>query len=45
VLAGLADWAAKVVDNVAGMLSAGLPPSVSEPVFEGLRRSARVLSS
>ncbi|MFI4930614.1 MAG: HipA domain-containing protein [Burkholderiales bacterium] len=45
VLAGLARWCAQAVDTVAASLPAGFASSVSEPVFEGLRRGARVLSA
>jgi serine/threonine-protein kinase HipA len=45
VLAGLASWAAQAIDSVAGLLPAGFPLSVSESVFEGLRRGARALSA
>jgi len=45
VVAGLAHWAGPAIDRVAASLPRGFPPSVSEPVFEGLRRGARVLSA
>jgi len=44
VLTGLAGWATRAIHSVAALLPAGFPSSVSEPVFEGLLRSARVLS-
>ena len=45
VLAGLAQWTERAIDAVAATLPAGFPVSVSEPVFEGLRRGARVLET
>jgi len=44
VLDGLADWAGRAIDGVASALPAGFPSSVSDPVFEGVRRGARTLS-
>ncbi|HEY6511296.1 MAG TPA: HipA domain-containing protein [Burkholderiaceae bacterium] len=45
VVAGLAQWAEQAIDSTAAALPAGFATSVSEPVFEGLRRGARALSS
>ncbi|HSW27214.1 MAG TPA: HipA domain-containing protein, partial [Burkholderiaceae bacterium] len=45
VVAGLAQWAGPAIDNAAASLPAGFASSVSEPVFEGLRRGARALSA
>ncbi len=43
VIDGLAAWTERAVDTVAAELPPGFPSSVSEPVFAGLRRSARQL--
>jgi serine/threonine-protein kinase HipA len=43
VLEGLARWAERAIDSVAAQLPKDFPASVSGPVFEGVRRSARVL--
>jgi hypothetical protein len=43
-VAGLAQWAGPAIDSAAASLPAGFAASVSEPVFEGLRRGARTLS-
>lgn len=43
VLAGLAGWAERATDAVAAELPRDFPASVSGPVLEGVRRSARVL--
>ena len=45
VLTGLASWAGQAFDRATVSLPAGFATSVSEPVFEGLRRGARVLSA
>ena len=44
VLAGLVAWAQPAIDAVAADMPSGFPHSVSDSVFEGLRRSARALS-
>ena len=44
VLAGLAWWTPSAIDAVAAQLPSEFPQSVSLPVFEGLRRTARLLS-
>ena len=44
VLSGLSQWAGRAIDSVAARLPAGFPTSVSEPVFEGVRRGAKLLS-
>jgi len=45
VLSGLAQWAGPAIDRAAASLPAGFASSVSEPVFDGLRRGARVLAA
>ena len=45
VLSGLAAWAEPAIDQVSRQLPESFPTSVSGPVFEGLRRSARVLAA
>jgi serine/threonine-protein kinase HipA len=45
VLSGLATWAERAIDRVSAELPDRFPSSVSGPVFEGLRRSARVLGA
>jgi len=45
VLDGLADWTVRAIETAATALPEGFPPSVSEPIFEGLRRGARALSN
>jgi serine/threonine-protein kinase HipA len=45
VVAGLSSWAGQAIDRAAASLPAGFAASVSEPVFEGLRRGARALSA
>ena len=45
ILAGIASWVGTAIDSAAASLPAGFATSVSEPVFEGLRRGARVLSA
>ena len=45
VLSGLAAWAEPAIDQVSRELPESFPTSVSGPVFEGLRRSARVLAA
>jgi hypothetical protein len=45
VLTGLAGWTERAVADVAATLPAGFPASVSEPVFEGVRRSALALGA
>ncbi len=45
VVAGLAQWTGQAIDSAAASLPAGFASSVSEPVFEGLRRGARALSA
>jgi len=45
VVAGLAQWTGPAIDSAAASLPAGFASSVSEPVFEGLRRGARALSA
>jgi serine/threonine-protein kinase HipA len=45
VLSGLATWAERAIDRVAAELPERFPSSVSGPIFEGLRRSARVLGA
>ena len=44
VLGGLAVWAERAIDVVTAELPERFPSSVSGPVFDGLRRSARLLS-
>jgi serine/threonine-protein kinase HipA len=44
VLGGLAAWADRATQAVADQLPAGFARSVSEPVFEGMRRGAQRLS-
>ena len=43
VLSGLAGWAEHAIERVASELPEHFPASVSGPVFEGVRRSARLL--
>ena len=43
VLDGLANWAEPAIQRVSAELPDGFPASVSGAVFEGVRRSARVL--
>ncbi|HSW22638.1 MAG TPA: HipA domain-containing protein [Burkholderiaceae bacterium] len=45
VVAGLAEWIGPAIDSAAASLPTGFASSVSEPVFEGLRRGARALSA
>jgi hypothetical protein len=45
VLSGLATWAERAIDRVAAELPERFPSSVSGPIFEGLRGSARVLGA
>lgn len=45
VLSGLATWAERAIDRVATGLPERFPSSVSGPVFEGVRRSARLLTT
>jgi serine/threonine-protein kinase HipA len=44
VLDGLSQWADRAIERVSAELPDGFPPSVSGPVFEGLRRSAQALA-
>ena len=44
VLDGLSQWTDQAIERVGAELPDGFPPSVSGPVFEGLRRSAQVLA-
>jgi serine/threonine-protein kinase HipA len=45
VLSGLATWTGRAIDRVAAELPERFPTSVSGSVFDGLRRSARVLGA
>jgi serine/threonine-protein kinase HipA len=45
VLGGLASWSERAIERVSAALPERFPNSVSGPVFEGLRRCARVLGS
>ena len=45
VLSGLAAWAERAIDQVTAELPERFPSSVSGPVFDGLRRSARALAA
>jgi len=45
VLSGLATWAEPAIERVTAELPDRFPASVSGPVFEGLRRSARLLGA
>jgi serine/threonine-protein kinase HipA len=45
VLSGLAAWAERAVERVSAELPERFPTSVSGPIFDGLRRCARVLAS
>jgi serine/threonine-protein kinase HipA len=45
VLSGLAAWTERAIERVSAELPDRFPTSVSGPVFEGLRRSARVLAA
>jgi serine/threonine-protein kinase HipA len=45
VLSGLATWTERAIDRVSAELPERFPSSVSGPVFDGLRRSARVLGA
>jgi serine/threonine-protein kinase HipA len=44
VLQGLSTWAERAIERVAAELPEGFPTSVSGPVFEGVRRTARALA-
>jgi len=44
VLSGLAHWADRAIGSVVAHLPVGFPPSVSGPVFDGLRRGAQLLA-
>jgi len=45
IVTGIASWVEQAIDRAAASLPAGFASSVSEPVFEGLRRGARALSA